>query len=379
MLGAASRVPAARAGRRSAAKASSTPHSTSGVRRRRRASERRSPTDGSVGGGAWSHDGGEARSSRPATRGGRATRRCELAASRRLAARARRAGTARWPMGARPIRRARGSMRSGRARWARSAFRMVTSLSAFSSARSCACTRDLEAARVVLDGVEREGAGKRRQHQGSQLSLRCMHRSLVAARYAPWLAGRGAGRPDRPRPASQAGCIGAHGRPQPGRARPRIGGDLLVRRAYRAMVNEPETRRRPCAGLRRQMARALLLRCRPFPEEALDQPILQRVEGDDGEPPARRQHALGRRQAARQLAELVVDVDAQRLERARGRVPAGDLLAPEHARGSCASSDVRANGLLLPPRDDRRGRWRASGAPRPDGTGCRRGGLPRPC
>jgi hypothetical protein len=69
-------------------------------------------------------------------------------------------------MGARPIRRARGSRRSGRARWARSAVSTVTSLSAFSSARSCCLHADLEAARVVLDGVEREGGRERRQHQG---------------------------------------------------------------------------------------------------------------------------------------------------------------------------------------------------------------------
>ena len=60
--------------------------------------------------------------------------------------------------------------------------------------------------------------------------------------------------------------------------------------------------------------------------------VLQRMEGDDHEAPARPQHALGRREAARQLAQLVVDVDAQRLEGARRRVPAGDLLAPQHAR-----------------------------------------------
>ena len=53
------------------------------------------------------------------------------------------------------------------------------------------------------------------------------------------------------------------------------------------------------------------------------------MEGDDGEPPARRQHALGRLQRALQLAELVVDGDAQGLERA-GRGVDLVLLGPHH-------------------------------------------------
>ena len=63
-------------------------------------------------------------------------------------------------------------------------------------------------------------------------------------------------------------------------------------------------------------------------EELLDQAVLQRVEGDDDEPPPAREHALGRGEGPCQLTQLVVDVDAQRLEGARGRMPAGDLLAP---------------------------------------------------
>src|SRR5437667_9887328 len=44
------------------------------------------------------------------------------------------------------------------------------------------------------------------------------------------------------------------------------------------------------------------------------------MEGHDGEPPAGPEHTLGGEQRARQLAKLVVDEDAQRLEDACGRM-----------------------------------------------------------
>ena len=59
-------------------------------------------------------------------------------------------------------------------------------------------------------------------------------------------------------------------------------------------------------------------------DEALDDAVLERMEGDHGQPAAGLQHALGRKQRPRQLAELVVDEDAQRLEDARRRM---DLVA----------------------------------------------------
>ena len=49
-------------------------------------------------------------------------------------------------------------------------------------------------------------------------------------------------------------------------------------------------------------------------EELLDDPILERMEGHHGEPPAGLEQPLGRDKAAKQLAELVVDRDAQGLE-----------------------------------------------------------------
>ena len=52
----------------------------------------------------------------------------------------------------------------------------------------------------------------------------------------------------------------------------------------------------------------------PFAQEILHDAVLGAVEADDGEPPARTQHALGGRQSLRQLVKLAVDVDADRLE-----------------------------------------------------------------
>ena len=69
--------------------------------------------------------------------------------------------------------------------------------------------------------------------------------------------------------------------------------------------------------------------CAP-PEEALDDAVLQRMKGDDRKPPAGLQHALGGGEALHQLAQLVVDVDPQRLEDTRRRMPAGDLLPPQN-------------------------------------------------
>src|SRR5262245_28289196 len=113
------------------------------------------------------------------------------------------------------------------------------------------------------------------------------------------------------------------------------------------MVNEPETWRRPSACRWRQMARAVRLRFRALLEELLDQPVFERVEGYDHEAPARREHALGGGKRAGKLAQLVVDVDAQRLEGARRRVPAGDLLAPQNARNEAGKLE-RARERPLP-------------------------------
>ena len=59
-------------------------------------------------------------------------------------------------------------------------------------------------------------------------------------------------------------------------------------------------------------------------DETLDDAVLERMERHHGKPAAGLQHALGGKQRLRQLAELVVDEDAQRLEDARRRM---DLVA----------------------------------------------------
>ncbi len=89
------------------------------------------------------------------------------------------------------------------------------------------------------------------------------------------------------------------------------------------------------------------------PEEALDDAVLQRMEGDDGEPPARLQHALGGGEALRQLAQLVVHVDSAAPGRcAWPRAGRRSSARPSTLSASSASSDVRVNGFSLRRGDD---------------------------
>ena len=76
----------------------------------------------------------------------------------------------------------------------------------------------------------------------------------------------------------------------------------------------------PVSFGRRQVARAGRQRAAALLEEALHDPVLEAVEGDDGEPAAGRKHLLGGRQPALELVELLVDVDADRLEGAGRRI-----------------------------------------------------------
>ena len=69
----------------------------------------------------------------------------------------------------------------------------------------------------------------------------------------------------------------------------------------------------------RQMPRLRLL-AGAVGDEALDDAVLERMEGDDGQPAAGLQRPLGGKQRAGELAELVIDEDAQRLEDAGRRV-----------------------------------------------------------
>src|SRR5690348_5833128 len=58
----------------------------------------------------------------------------------------------------------------------------------------------------------------------------------------------------------------------------------------------------------------------PRREKRLDHPVLERMERDHDEAAARLEDALGGHETARELAELVIDVETQRLERARRRM-----------------------------------------------------------
>ena len=80
-------------------------------------------------------------------------------------------------------------------------------------------------------------------------------------------------------------------------------------------------------------ARAAL---RAIAQEPLDDPVLERVEADDGEPAARPQHLERRRETDLERLELVVDRDPQRLEDALRGMP----LAEARRRRNRGPDDV---------------------------------------
>ena len=157
----------------------------------------------------------------------------------------------------------------------------------------------------------------------------------------------------------------AHGRAQLGGARPRIGGDLgivgLERTAGEALEGCGRRHRL------RQMARAVLGTA-PGGQEVLHDPVFERMERDHHQPAARREDALRGGQPLRELAELVVDVEAQRLERARRRMDvagpamhhAGDDVGeraggrdrPFAARRDDGAGDGAGAALLAEEKDD---------------------------
>ena len=80
-------------------------------------------------------------------------------------------------------------------------------------------------------------------------------------------------------------------------------------------------------------------------EEALHDPVLEAVEGDHGEPAAGREHLLGGGEPALELGQLLVDVDAQRLEGPRRRILLHvRLVSPSALRTISASWPVRSIG-----------------------------------
>ena len=96
------------------------------------------------------------------------------------------------------------------------------------------------------------------------------------------------------------------------RTRARIGRDLRLAGRDRTLGQDIEAGR----GLRHfgQMPRARG-NLAALGQEILDDAVFQRMEGDDDEPAAWLQHALGGRERFMQLVEFFVDEDAQRLER----------------------------------------------------------------
>ena len=96
------------------------------------------------------------------------------------------------------------------------------------------------------------------------------------------------------------------------------------------------------------------------PEEALDDPVLERVEADHRHAPARPQRVERRRKGGLEGVELVVDGDAKRLEDA-----ARWMTSPNRAGVGIAvlivstSSPVRSNGCSLRRRTIALAIWRA--------------------
>ena len=85
---------------------------------------------------------------------------------------------------------------------------------------------------------------------------------------------------------------------------------------------------------------------------ALDHPILERVEADDHQPAARPQAVGQLGQQALELAQLVVDGDAQGLEGARGWIPVALAARHRARRPAPARADVVAELAPVASRDD---------------------------
>ena len=83
------------------------------------------------------------------------------------------------------------------------------------------------------------------------------------------------------------------------------------------MVNNSETRSDIGVGRGREMARAGRCAAAGVGEEAFDDSVFERMEGDDDEATIGFETAFGGGECVDELAELVVDVDAQRLKRPR--------------------------------------------------------------
>src|SRR4029079_7715364 len=94
----------------------------------------------------------------------------------------------------------------------------------------------------------------------------------------------------------------------------------------------------------------------PLAEEPLHDPVLERVEGDDGEAAAGLQHLERRWQGVRERVELVVDRDPQSLEDPLRRMSVAE---PRRRRDRCLDRVHELAGalewLFAPATDDRAG------------------------
>ena len=70
----------------------------------------------------------------------------------------------------------------------------------------------------------------------------------------------------------------------------------------------------------------------PAGEEPLGDAILQRMKGDDDQPASRLEQALGGCEPVRELAELIVEIEPERLEGPRRRVLGLVALPAKYAR-----------------------------------------------
>ena len=100
-------------------------------------------------------------------------------------------------------------------------------------------------------------------------------------------------------------------------------------------------------------------------EEALDDAVFERMEGDDNQPPAGNQQALRCMQGGDQFLEFAVHMDAQRLEGARGGMDAVLRALAAHRLLDGTHQCRRGGDRRFAARWPRwPARWRASAAPR---------------
>src|SRR5439155_8606681 len=176
---------------------------------------------------------------------------------------------------------------------------------------------------------------------------------LAAAAPEP-VSHAGAARARRPSTPSATTSPSAHldGRAQPRRPGARIRGHLGRARLDRAALDRAQLRLVPADADRevgRARAAALALA-----EEALDDPILERVEADHRKPSAGPQQLERRRQRGLERSELLVDRDPQRLEDALRRMPVAEPRRRGNRRPDRLDEIARPlERLLAPPPDDR--------------------------